>query len=170
MTVEVYRQPPRGNQRNHGKTANDRLAEAEAMTRDRALGMTQVQLMAKYNVSRQTVIRRLKLAVTKRLPESVDALRNQQNDAINVALTRIAHTIELAERTIADPNSTDLQRQNAILTRLQALKVMNTYLDRRARLNGLDAPTKVEGTIHHTVQEDIDLAEIIREAKERARA
>lgn len=42
--------------------------------------------------------------------------------------------------------------------------------ERRARLLGLDAAVKVDATVHEVTQEDVELAELIREAKARTQA
>lgn len=49
----------------------------------------------------------------------------------------------------------------------QAIQAALRVADRRAKLLGLDAPTVVEATVTQTTQQDMELAEMIRDAQAR---
>jgi hypothetical protein len=153
--------------RYQGRTDRDRLIEGEAMLRDRTMGLTLVQLMDKYGYSKPTVIKRLDTAIKARIPETVDAYRAQINEAIDLAMSRLGRMVEMGEQIIEHGRATKdvamMERGQTMIA--NALKTMSGYLDRRAKLNGTDAPLKTEATIHQVTREDLEMEEMIREAK-----
>jgi hypothetical protein len=154
------------------KSDKEKLAEAEGMLRDRGLGLTQVELMNKYQVSRATLHRRLDYAIAHVLPTSVEAYRAQQNDLIDLAMSRLGHSLQQSDlmAEIAAEGRNFRMLEIVITKRLEILRVMALYLERRAKLNGLDAPTRLEGEVHHVHTEvDQETADLIRAAKERVR-
>ena len=62
----------------NGKTDRDRIAEGEAILRDRVHGMSQSALMEKYGVPRTTLHRRINDALSARLALTVDQYREEQ--------------------------------------------------------------------------------------------
>jgi hypothetical protein len=67
----------------------------------------------------------------------------------------------------ADGTKVPLQDHGPVLAAMDRfLKIQ----DRRAKLLGLDAPTKVDATITETTQEDLELADMIRTAQAKAAA
>ena len=159
----------RKNHRYDGKTEADRLAEGERMLLDRAHGMTQSAIMAKYGYSKVTVVARLQQALNARLATTVDAYREQQNAAIDHLMDRHADALEYANRLIAKAlEDGNLAMAERGLDRLD--KVTLTLLrlhERRAKLNGLDKPVEVEVTVNEVTEQDRELAEMIREAQAR---
>jgi hypothetical protein len=151
------------------KSDKEKLAEAEGMLRDRGLGLTQVELMNKYQVSRATLHRRLDYAIAHVLPTSVEAYRAQQNDLIDLAMSRLGHSLQQSDlmAEIA-AESRNFRMLEIVITK--RLEILALYLERRAKLNGLDAPTRLEGEVHHVHTEvDQETADLIRAAKERVR-
>lgn len=53
---------------------------------------------------------------------------------------------------------------------VNAIQAALRVSDRRSKLLGLDAPIQVEGTFTEVTQEDLELAEMMREAQARVRA
>jgi hypothetical protein len=140
------------------------------MLLDRALGMTQSQLMAKYEYSKRTVQARLNDALQARLATTVDAYREQQNAALDEITAKWVDQVEQAEGMInrgAAAKSDSLVERGHKL-RSDALNGLTRVGERRAKLNGLDAPIRTEAEIH--VTGDPELAEIIREARAAAYA
>jgi len=168
---EVVTVPP-GRRDWQGKTARDRLVEGEAMLRDRTFGMTLSALMAKYGYSKPTVIKRLDTAIAARITTTVDASRHQQNDAIALAMTKLGETLEAAEIMIqiATETRSIAGIERAASLRLQTLRTMEVYLARRAKLNGLDAPSRVEGHLTIVTPIDQSIEDLIRESEELANA
>jgi hypothetical protein len=58
--------------------------------------------------------------------------------------------------------------EKGMIHHLKAIETLNRVVERRARLNGLDAPAKVEATVVHHDAKDLELAEMVRQAKEKA--
>jgi hypothetical protein len=158
--------------RRNGKTPRDRLIEGEAMLQDRTMGLSLAQLMEKYGYSKPTVIKRLDEAIAARIPTTVDAYREQQNAAIDLAMRKLGQTLEAADIMIeiAIETKSIAGIERAATMRLQALRTLEVYLGRRAKLNGLDAPQKVEGTLTIQTQEDLAIQELIRETEARIHA
>ena len=131
------------------RTPLDRLAEGEAMLRDRALGMTQAQLMIKYGYSKRTVQVRLQTAIDQRIAHTVDDYRAQQNAALDEITSKWVDQVAQAEDMI---NRGAFAMSDALIERghklrTDALNGLVRVGERRAKLNGLDAPTRVEGEV-----------------------
>jgi hypothetical protein len=145
----------------------EQLAEIEGIMRDRALGMPQSQMMIKYDLSEAALNRRIEQAVKISIPNNVEVLRAQQNDLIDLALTQLALSLEgvnlMGQDAVARMSVPMIMV--AIKTRLEILKTMDGYLGRRAKLNGLDAPTKVEGTLRIVTPVDEAIENLVRESE-----
>jgi hypothetical protein len=55
-------------------------------------------------------------------------------------------------------------------TRVEAWSAIRAWADRKSKLLGLDSPTQIDATVTEVTQEDIELSEMIREAKARSDA
>lgn len=139
-----------------GKGPRERLAEGEAMLRDKALGMQASELCAKYDVSKATLYRRLDDAVKARLAPTVDAYREEQNALLDNLMSRweaqAAAGEVMVSQGIAEESMALVDR--GMTKRAEALTGMLRVSERRAKLNGLDAPVKTD--VHLTVSTPID--------------
>jgi hypothetical protein len=153
--------------RRNGKTAVDRLAEGERMLLDRSLGMTQSQLMEKYGYSKRTVQARLNDALNARIAHTVDDYRAQQNAALDEITSHWVDQVEQAKAMInrgaAAKSDSLVERGNRL--RSDALNGLTRVGERRAKLNGLDAPTRVEKTIRVVTPIDEEIENLVRESE-----
>lgn len=143
--------------RRDGKGPNDRLAEGEAMLRDRALGVQVSEMCTKYGVSRATLYRRLDDAVKARIAPTVDAYRESENRLLDDLMSRWQQQAEAADVMIGkgcegEGNMSLVER--GMQRREAALAGMLRVSERRSKLNGLDAPVKVDAQV--TVRSGLD--------------
>ena len=137
------------------------------MLLDRSMGMTQSQLMEKYGYSKPTVMKRLDEALKSRLATTVDAYREQQN----VALDEItSHWVDQLEQAKAMINRGALAKSDSLVERghklrSDALNGLTRVGERRAKLNGLDAPTRTEATIRVVTPVDEAIENLVRESE-----
>jgi hypothetical protein len=150
-----------------GKGPQDRLAEGEAILRDRALGMQASEMCAKYGISRATLYRRLDDAVKARIAPTVDAYREQQNALLDDLMSKWAQQCDAGEVLIAngtvEENMTRVEQ--GVRIRAEALNGMLRVSERRAKLNGLDAPVKGEVTVTVTTPVDAAVAALAAEVE-----
>jgi hypothetical protein len=142
--------------RRGGKSKNDRLAEGEAMLRDRALGVQVSDLCAKYDVSPATLYRRLDDAVKARIAPTVDAYREEQNRLLDDLMSRWQQQSDAADAMVQAgliEESMGLV-ERGMARRSEALNGMLRVSERRSKMNGLDAPVKVDA--HVTVSGALD--------------
>lgn len=166
--TEIVKATPRGRERWHSE--RDKLAQGEAILKDRSYGMSQVELMDKYGLSRNTIKSRIDKAIAARIATTVDHYREQQNTVLDDLVTRQGYALEMAQRML---NLALAQRDLAGIERAlgvqgQASERLLKLLERRAKLNGLDRPVQVDLTVTETTQQDQELAAMIREAKAKA--
>ncbi len=141
----------------HGQTEKDKLAQAEQILVDRLHhGLRPSELMEKYGISKAVLYRRLDAAVHARIAPTVDAYREQQNAALDELVARWERQEKAGEAMIeAGVVAEEWGRvEKGMTMRAQALEAKLRILDRRAKLNGLDAPVKAEVTV--TVNEGVD--------------
>jgi hypothetical protein len=160
---------PATTSRRDGKGPNDRLAEGEAMLRDRALGVQVSEMCAKYGVSRATLYRRLDEAVKARIAPTVDAYRESENRLLDDLMSRWQQNAEAADVLISkgcegEGNMSLVERGMA--RREAALAGMLRVSERRSKLNGLDAPVKVDAHVTVTGALDARIDEMLREMEQ----
>lgn len=110
----------------------------------KAQGKTVRQIAEILGLGKSTVQRRIEQAVDDTVSPRVETYRAIQDQQIDQAMA-----VVLA--IITDPDA------NADL-RLKAIDRLGRLMERRARLHGLDAPVKVEGTVTHQTQQELELA------------
>lgn len=64
----------------------------------------------------------------------------------------------------------DLAKSGQLAGILAVMDRIHKIGDRRSKLLGLDAPVKVDATVHEVTQQDLELDELLREAKAQAAA
>lgn len=155
------------NRRHSGRGHADRLAMGERVLAGRNDGLTMPMIAAELGISEKTAERYLNLVLATRIPLTVDDFRRQQNDRLDATQRTISENLEMADRLGqlgVDKGSVPLiERAIAIRTQQAALQLRLD--ERRARLNGLDAPVKVDATVTQVDPADAELAEMIREMK-----
>lgn len=155
-----------------GRGYRERLDLGEKVLAKRNVGLPMVQAARDLGISRDTAERCMKLALAERIPPTVDEFRRQQNDRLDQTQREIEANIEtanyLARKGAADENFAMVER--AMAMRSQAVALQIRLDERRAKLNGLDAPIQADLTVHTVDPADAELAELLREAQAKAAA
>lgn len=138
--------------RHSGKGGEDRLHEAERMLNRYIRGARHSDLMVEFGVSRETVKRRLKLALDARLALTVDEYRAKENEHLDDLVARWEQHIAAADEMIrlaeTGPDGPSMSRiDQALAHRAKALDSLLRVAERRARLNGTDAPVQANVTV-----------------------
>lgn len=161
---------PGASQRHSGRGPYDRIALAERILDGRNRGVTMPELAKDAGLSVPTAYRYLRAALERREAPKVDEFRKQQNDSLDLTERQNEEQMALAEHLATEGgklNNFDLilragaMRQAAIKTRIH-------LAERRAKLNGLDAPVQVQATVTHLSEVDAELAEMVRQAERAA--
>jgi len=119
------------------------------MLADRNAGMRISQLADKYRISTTTVERRLHDAIHARLALTVDAYRESQNALLDETAAQIQRNMDAADEMVR----LGITHENAgwvdrgLNQRAKAIDAIVRLAERRARLNGLDAPIQVTQTV-----------------------
>lgn len=168
-----------GSRRRHsGRSPSDRRSLGEKVLAARNRGVKMHEVAKELGIGEATADRYMKLALEARIAPTVDEFRRQQNDRLDETMRRAEEQVDAANSIIADElakRGTD-DRPNvsvilaALRERANGLALALRVDERRARLNGLDAPTVVNATVHQVDAEDVELAELIREEQARAAA
>lgn len=161
-----------GGQRKHsGRTPNDRRQLGELVLAGRLKGKTMLSLAQELNIGEATADRYMKLALEARIVPTVDAFRKQQNESLDRTQRTIDGNRDIADmigrKALEDPAEPNI----ALLDRAAAIRkdceLMQLRLDeRRAKLNGLDAPVQVQATVEHIDPRDQELADLITRARQ----
>lgn len=160
------------NRRHTGRSKADRLAMGERILDGRNRGKTMPVLADELGLSLSTAERYLSLVIGLRTPLAVDEFRRQQNDRLDLTQRQVDEQVKLAEDLMAQamradpPSVAGVERASAL--RMQAIALQLRVDERRARLNGLDAPIKVDATVTQVDPMDAELAELLRQAKAKA--
>jgi hypothetical protein len=150
-----------------GKGSKERLLEGEELLRLKALGWQASALCEKFNVSRATLYRRLDDAVKARLAPTVDAYREEQNRLLDDLMGKWSAQCDAGEVLVAHGATTEdmaLVERGAKM-RGDALNGMLRVSERRAKLNGLDAPVRAEVSVSVTTPVDAAVAALAAEVE-----
>lgn len=159
--------------RHHGQSEKDRLAEGEAMLRDRNAGMAPSEMLGKYGVSKATLYRRLDAAISARIAPTVDAYREQQNALLDDIMAKWTQQVGAAEMMIREGTIRESRVlvQQGIGIHAQALTGMLRVAERRSRLMGTDAPVRAEVVVTDaTPNIDARVAALAEEIRSQAEA
>jgi hypothetical protein len=143
----------------------DRLHVGEKILDRRNAGETMTAICESLNISLSTGQRWMQLSLATRTPLSVDEFRRQQNDRLDRTQRTIEEQIEIANALGRDGKI--IQAANL---RSQAIALQLRLDERRAKLNGIDAPIRVDANVTVMDSQDAELAEIIAETRARASA
>lgn len=149
------------------KGPTDRTVEGEKMLVDREQGMRVSELCSKYNVSQATLYRRLDDALAARIVPTVDAYRERMNVALDEQMRRWEQQVEGAEAIISQGTTSESLAvvERGMAARERALLGMLRVLERRAKLNGLDAPVRVDVQVSSGAGVESRVAELLGEVK-----
>jgi transcriptional regulator with XRE-family HTH domain len=155
-----------------GKSEADRLREGEAILADYNRGIRQSDLAEKYGLSQQTVSRRLYQAIHARLAPTVDQYREAQNALLDDLMGMLERQYAAAEEMLrqAEIKSDGVMFDKALAHYSKAIDAFYRHVERRARLNGLDAPVKAEVTMTVTTPFDTAVAGLVAQLDEAEKA
>jgi transposase len=150
-----------------GKSAKDRLVEGERILTDWSAGATVSELCDRYGVSVATLYRRRDRALKARLASTVDQYRERENVTLDETMKRWMRQRDAAgEMVEAGPLASDWGLvERGMKLHADALNGITRTSERRARLNGLDAPAKAEVTVTHTTPVDAAVEALVAEVE-----
>lgn len=159
-----------GSRRQKGRGTADRRSIGEQILSGRNKGQTMHELARQFGISEPSAYRYMALALDARIAPTVDAFRAQQNDRLDATQRVIDENMTAADalgrRAIEESSVALLER--AVILRNQTAALQLRLDERRAKLNGLDAPIKVDATVTTQDVADTELQAMIREAQQRA--
>lgn len=152
-----------------GKSPKDRAWFGEKILAARNNGQTMPVIAKDLGLSLPTAYRYMDLALALRIPPTVDAYRTQQNDRLDQTQREIQHQIDAANYLVGEAmtpgNVSAPLLLKALEARDRAIALQLRLDERRARLNGLDAPIKVDAMVTQSDPREEELAEMVRQAK-----
>jgi hypothetical protein len=146
-----------GNEPSKRRSANSvdlrarRIGELEM----RIKGYTYREIMAKYGVSHSVILKDIEIMLAEREQGAVQTMRELEAERLDAAVREVMGI---------------MSGRQPPMVRLKAVDTLARLIGRRARLFGLDAPVQVEATVREVTQADLELEELLREAKARNHA
>lgn len=116
-------------------------------------GHTYREICAKHGVGHSVVLKDIEAMLAERDGGNIQLMRELEAERLDAATTRVMQIIG------------DSKAGTEVV--LKAIDRLARIVGRRARLFGLDAPVKVEVETLEVTQADLELQELIREAKAR---
>lgn len=113
-------------------------------------GWSHDRIAEELGISYGTVHNRIKAHIEVRVQPLADELRSVMVDRLDLCIERLHAQIQ------DDDQAGRLARNVEVLVKVE---------ERRAKLLGVDAPERVEAIVTEVTQEDIALAELVREAQ-----
>ena len=113
-------------------------------------GWSHDKIAAELKVSHGTVQARIDAHIALRVQPLADELRAVMVDRLDLCIARLHSQIQ------DDEQGARLARNIEVLVKVE---------ERRAKLLGVDAPERVEATVHEVSATDVALAELVREAQ-----
>jgi hypothetical protein len=155
--------------RYNGKGPDDRRSLGEQVLARRNAGEKMYAIAADMGVNEDTARSYMKLALDARIPPTVDEFRRQQNDTLDERENELRTQVRALDAMLTQLDPGQITAALALIAeRRQTIGVLLRLDERRAKLNGTDAPVRVDATVTHLDTEDAELNAMI--AEERARA
>lgn len=163
-------QPPR--------YTNAHFAEEQRLCYElRLRGLSIRQIADETGMSPATVHRRIECEIRETVQPLAEEVRAMELDRLD-RLQQVALAVMGADHPlVSEGRVVRVEQEDGTKVALQdhgpVLAAMDRFLkiqDRRAKLLGLDAAVKVDATVTETTQEDLELAEMVREAQAKAAA
>jgi hypothetical protein len=164
--------PPDGHKGRNGSgqyTKSIEGAERDAQAaRLHAAGHSYNRIATELGIHRSQAIRAVQRAVRAVVQGPAEQVLQLHTSRLEYAYTK---AIEIAEadhimvshgKIICDENGIPLRDHGPTLA---ALREARATLESFRRMMGLDQPVKVDATVHQVTQQDIELAELVREAQ-----
>jgi len=156
-----------------GRGPDDRRSKGEFILSQRNKGQKMVAIAHDLGVSEPTAYAWMKLALAARIAPTVDEYRAQQNDTLDERAAMLQQQIDACDAMLtAKDDEGNGPSANMVLSIMSARASYVALLlrldERRAKLNGLDAPVRADVTVTHQDGEDAELQQIIRESQAKA--
>jgi hypothetical protein len=172
--------PYKGRTKHSGQDYTTRVALGEKVLDRRNRGESFWTISQDLGVSVDSCKRYQNLALESRVAPTVDLFRRQQTDRLDLTQRELDKQMEIAnalgqsayelryddDGRVLSPNVTLIGQAAAL--RNQTIALQLRLDERRAKLNGLDAPVQAEVRVTHVDPVDAEMAEMVREAKMRA--
>lgn len=174
MSGELVRVGSR--RRQGGVGPNERVVIGERILDGRIRGEKMYDLAERLSqeygigISEPTAYRWMQLALDRRVVPTVDEFRKRENERLDATQRDLEENISAANAMIRlglEENKVSLI-ERGMNARMTAIGLQLRLSERRAKLNGLDAPIKVEATVSEADPREAELAEMVREARARA--
>lgn len=161
----------RGERKGYHRTARERREMGERLLSMRNRGVKHWEACKELGISEPTGHRYIDLVLSYRIPPTVDDYRKQQNDALDETQQKIDEQFGIAATIGRQGMEVDspVLLEKAASIRANAISLQLRLDERRARLNGLDAPVKVDATVTTHDVADVELQEMIRETQAKIR-
>lgn len=152
-----------------GRTDRDRLLVGEQILDGRNKGRKMVEICQDLGIGTKTGYRYLDMVIASRIVPTIDEYRKIENERLDQIEREVSEQMEVSERLAkmgVDRANPDLILRSMTL-RDKALARRLSIAERRAKLNGLDAPVQVQATVTHLSDVDAELAAMVAEAERR---
>jgi hypothetical protein len=143
----------------------------------RLQGLSIRQISDATGLSPSTVYRRIQCEIRETVQPLADEVRQLELDRLDRLQQIALRVMDAAHPLVSDGRVVHAAMPDGTKVPLQdhgpVLAAMDRFLkiqDRRSKYLGLDAAMKVDATVTETTQEDIALAEMVREAQAKAAA
>lgn len=158
--------------RHSGKGRDDRRNLGEMILDRRNRGERMHDICRDMGILERAGYRYMNLALHSRIVPTVDEFRRQANDRLDMTQRTVDENLKTADAiaTMAVRADNVALLERAVAMRRDAVVLQLRIDERRARLNGLDAPIQVQATVEQIDPREAELAEMIREAKMRKAA
>lgn len=159
--------PIGGKSQQGGYSTSQRIELGEKVLDMRNRGMKVGDAAAALGLHWRTAYRYMDLALASRVAPTVDKFRAMENERLDDIERQVDDQVKVAElmvQRIMDGEARgDLMA--AMTLRDKAIGRRIELSNRRARLNGLDAPIKIDHTVEQLDPREAELAQMVREAK-----
>lgn len=156
--------------RSKGRSPDDRRSLGEMILAGRNRGERMHALARHFGIDEVTASNYMKLALEARIPPTVDEFRRQQNDVLDERTTMLQQQLDACTAALMADDLTEARMGTMMTLRLSTITTMLRVDERRAKLNGLDAPMRVEAVLVEHQDEDEKVAALIENSRERLAA
>jgi len=156
--------------RHSGKGRDDRRHLGEIILSKRTAGEPMYLIAAELRISEDTARNYMKLALDARIPPTVDEYRRVQNEQLDQREQALRAQVSACDAILTMPDVTASMMLSAMSERRQTIATLIRLDERRAKLNGTDAPVRSDVTVTMQDGEDAELQEMIAEQRAAAAA
>lgn len=152
---------------NSGRHGYQRRELGEEIITRRNRGETMYEIAKALNIGERTAYRYMDDALDARIVPKVDQLRKHENEKLDRTERQNEEQIDTAEAIIREGairRDAEIVLKGAKL-RGEALALRVRIAERRAKLNGIDAPIVVQASVTVNDPNESELQEMIREAQ-----